>query len=258
MQQRALPGELIVVLSHELRQPLTSIKGFTEMLLAHWADFSDSDKRTMLEEVLHDAERVGRLVDDLLEGSRLESGQLCLRRRPTDLAELVARVVSNFGPSYPGLEASVELGSPLPAVVVDPYKLEQVLANIVENACKHGSAGTVRITGRVTGGPDGGRGEGGEGEGGKGEGLPGREVEIAVADAGKGIPAEDLPHVTEKFYRSSATEPSGLGLGLWISKGIVEAHGGKLAVTSGPVGGTTVRFSIPLQGNPGSGKLAGS
>lgn len=236
-------GDLVAAVSHELRQPLASIRGFTEMLLAHWADFADSDKVEMLGQVLHDAKRVGRLVDELLDVTRLESGQLVLHRSEVDIAELVAHVAADLKPAYPALELAVDLPASFPRLAVDPFKFEQVLANVLENACKYGDPGTVRVTGTVE--PSGG-------------------VVLAVSDAGRGIRAEDLPHVTEKFYRAAGSaaardtgQPGGLGLGLWISKAIVEAHGGGLVAASAAGQGTTVRIAIPQQAGAGTGKLAG-
>jgi hypothetical protein len=241
-----MSGDLVAAVSHELRQPLASIRGFTEMLLAHWADFPDADKVEMLGQILHDAKRVGRLVDELLEVTRLESGQLVLHPRGTDLGELVARVVANLKLSYPALRVSIEFPDPFPTVMVDPFKLEQVLANVIENACKYGGPGTVRITGAVEPGPGG-------------------PVVLAISDSGRGISPDDLPHVTEKFFRAAdvattgaGAQPGGLGLGLWISKGIVEAHGGQLLTTSIAGEGTTVSITIPLQAGAGTGKLSGS
>lgn len=237
---RASLGELIAAVSHELRQPLASIRGLTEMMLGHWADFSDEDKAQMLKEVLHDAERVGRLIDELLDVSRLESGKLALHRRAVDMGELVARVVNKLKVSYPTLEAKVDLDTQFPTVVADPFKLEQVLANILENACKYGSPVGIHITGSYNWAPGA------------------SEVEISVTDNGLGIAAKDLPHVTEKFYRGAEGTPGGLGLGLWISKGIVEAHGGELVATSAAGKGTTVSFTIPLHEDARTGKLAGA
>ncbi|HXR22196.1 MAG TPA: HAMP domain-containing sensor histidine kinase, partial [Acidimicrobiales bacterium] len=121
-------GELIATVSHELRQPLASIRGLTEMMLGHWADFSDDDKVRMLQGMLHDAERVGRMIDELLDVSRLESGQLTLHPRATDIAPLAARVVNNLKLSYPELEATVDIGPQFPTIIADPFKLEQVFA----------------------------------------------------------------------------------------------------------------------------------
>jgi signal transduction histidine kinase len=232
-------GELIATVSHELRQPLASIRGLTEMMLGHWADFTDEDKLRMLQGVLHDAERVGRMIDELLDVSRLESGQLALHRRATDVASVAARVVGNLKLSYPDLEATLDIDEQLATIVVDPFKLEQVFANIVENACKYGSPAGIHITASHK--PTSGAGE----------------VEISVSDKGEGIAADDLPHVTEKFYRGGEGKSSGLGLGLWISKEIVEAHGGELVAASVVGAGTTVSFTIPLHEDARTGKLAG-
>jgi signal transduction histidine kinase len=233
-------GELIAAVSHELRQPLASIRGLTEMMLGHWADFTDDDKVRMLQGVLHDAKRVGRMIDELLDVSRLESGQLMLHERATDVGAVAARVIDNLKLSYPDLEATVDIGAQLPATIVDPFKLEQVFANLVENACKYGSPAGIRIVASHNRHPGGG------------------EVAISVSDAGEGIAAEDLPHITEKFYRGGEGKSSGLGLGLWISKEIVEAHGGKLFATSVVGTGTTVSFTIPLHEDARTGKLAGT
>ncbi len=233
-------GELIAAVSHELRQPLASIRGLTEMMLGHWADFTDDDKVRMLQGVLHDAQRVGRMIEELLDVSRLESGQLPLYRRATDVGAVAERVVSSLKLSYPDLEATVEVGPRLPTVIVDPFKLEQVFGNIVENACKYGSPAGIRILVSHNRSPDAG------------------EVEISVSDKGKGIAAEDLAHVTEKFYRGGEGKSNGLGLGLWISKEIVEAHGGQLVATSALGAGTTVSFTIPLHADARTGKLAGT
>lgn len=236
------PGELVATVSHELRQPLASIRGFTEMLLAHWADFSEPEKLQMLEEILHDAKRVGRLVDELLEGSRLEPGPLRLFLRPTDIGEVVGRALRSLALALPELEATVAVADGVPSVMADGDKLEQVLVNLVENACKHGSSQGVSVNVSV-------------------ESAPGGEevVVVTVADHGPGIKAEDLPRVTEKFFRSPTSEvPGGLGLGLWICRGIIEAHGGELVVGPGQGDGTQVSLVLPLRSGARTGKLAGS
>src|SRR5487761_1579986 len=98
---RSGPGELVAAVSHELRQPLASIRGFTEMLLAHWADFTEADKLEMLAEVLHEAKRVGRLVDELLDGARVGPGPSGLELRPTDVGHVVAQAVRNVEVVFP-------------------------------------------------------------------------------------------------------------------------------------------------------------
>jgi signal transduction histidine kinase len=207
------------------------------MLLGHWAEFSDRDRLEMLREILHEADRVGRLIDELLDVSRLDSGQLRLHVRETSLGELAERVAAKVKLSYPALDAVVDLPEQLPTVHVDPFKVEQVLSNLLENACKYGSAAGARVTAAYVAGPAGG------------------EVSVTVSDDGPGISPEDLPHVTEKFFRGAGSKPSGLGLGLWISKGIVEAHGGNLTVASPSGEGTAVCFTIPLRPGARAGKL---
>lgn len=234
-------AELVAAVSHEVRQPLASIRGFTEMMLAHWADFPEQDKLEMLGEILHEAKRVGRLLDELLEGSRLDAGPLPLRLSHTDLGDVIARALRNLEPVFPNLQASNEVPADLPAVTADRFKIEQVVSNIVENACKYGDPASVRISARPCLGP---RGQ--------------EAVEVTISDRGPGVDGEVLPRVTEKFVRSNQSGPGGLGLGLWISRGIVEAHGGRLNVSSAPGRGTTVTFVIPLQATAKTGKLAGS
>ncbi len=231
--------EFIATLSHELRQPVASIRALTEMLLGHWADFSDNDKTDMLSEVSHNAERLGRLIDGLIEASRSKPSRPGPRRRETDVGALVAGVARNLKISHPELEVSVELPPGLPNVLVDPFKLEQVLGNLLENACRHGSPAGVQVAAALK------------------PGRRGDVVEISVSDKGTGIAPGDLPHVTEKFFRAAKGRDDGLGLGLWISKQIIEAHGGELVAESVPGEGTTVRFTIPLHHRPAAGKLAG-
>jgi two-component system, OmpR family, sensor histidine kinase KdpD len=231
-------GELLAAVSHEVRQPLATIRGLTEMLLSHWAEFPDSNRTEMLEAVHHNAERVGRLLDELLEASWAEPSRLVLRRKETDLALLVARVVRDLTVSYPDLKVSAELPAELPKVFVDPFKFEQVLANLLGNAWLHGSPTGIQVAGALS------------------QARGADVVEISVSDTGGGVAPQDLPRVTEQFYRGAGANRDGLGLGLWISKQIVEAHGGHLAASSPPGEGTTLRFTIPLQDCVRTGKLA--
>lgn len=216
--------EIVSTVSHELRSPLTSVKGYTTLLLHRWDRLRDDQKRMMLEAVHHDAERVTRLVTELLDISRLETGRLVLRRQLVDLATLATSVVERVRASYPDLEATVAFAENVPRVSADPDKIEQVLTNLVENACKYGSPVGVRIGGSVRG----------------------AEVAVVVRDQGEGISAEDLPRVFTRFFRRSEQRPSGSGLGLWISRGLVESHGGHLSAESKPPGGAAFCFTLPL------------
>lgn len=218
---------IVSTVSHELRSPLTSVKGYTSLMLSRWDRIDDDKKRTMLEQVHHDADRVTRLVTELLDISRLETGRLVLRPQLIDLKALAGTVVEKVAMSYPELECRIDVEG-IPQVYADPDKIEQVLTNLVENAAKYASpTGMIVSAGLVVSGQDGDM------------------VEVSVTDVGEGIPADDLPKVFNKFFRRDHGRPSGTGLGLWISRGLVEAHDGQLTATSVLGQGTTFTFSLP-------------
>ena len=216
--------EIISTVSHELRSPLTSVKGYTSLLLNRWERLGEEQKRMMLEQVHHDADRVTRLVTELLDISRLESGRLVLRRQMMDVVPLVNGVLEKVRMMESELAAEVRFPENFPQIYADPDKIEQVLTNLVENAAKYADPRTMRVSGDVDG----------------------AFVTVAVADKGEGIPSSDLPRVFTKFFRRAETRPTGSGLGLWISRGLVEAHGGRLVVESEVGRGSVFRFSLPI------------
>ena len=222
--QSATGIEIVSTVSHELRSPLTSVKGYTSLLLNRWERLRDDQKRMMLEQVNHDADRVTRLITELLDISRLESGRLVLRRQMVDLPELSRSVVEKVRMEYPDLDCVIAFPASFPTVYADPDKVVQVLTNLVENACKYASPVGMRVEGSVEE----------------------SAVALAVQDQGEGFPERDLARVFTKFFRRAETKPNGTGLGLWISRGLVEAHGGELDVTSIPGKGSTFRFTLPL------------
>jgi signal transduction histidine kinase len=215
--------EVVSTVSHELRSPLTSVKGYTSLLLNRWDRISDEQKRGMLSQINHDADRVTRLITELLDISRLETGGLHLRRQQVDLVGLARTVVDRLAFEYPGLDCAIDFVDPFPEVYADPDKVEQVLTNLVENAAKYASPTGMRIEGS----------------------MADSEVAVAVADQGAGIPTADLPRVFTKFFRRDLGKPTGSGLGLWISRGLVEAHGGRLTATSIEGQGSVFRFTLP-------------
>jgi signal transduction histidine kinase len=214
---------IISTVAHELRSPLTSVKGYTSLMLNRWDRLDDEQKRTMLAQIHHDADRVTRLVTELLDISRLETGRLVLRRQMVDLPPLARSVVEKVGMGVPELDCTVVFPPDLPRVYADPDKVEQVITNLVENAAKYGSPKSMQVTGEVDGG----------------------SVAVAVRDTGEGIPPEDLPHLFTKFFQRDHGQPTGTGLGLWISQGLVEAHGGHLTALSTLGEGSTFRFTLP-------------
>jgi hypothetical protein len=215
--------EIVSTVSHELRSPLTSVKGYTSLLMNRWDRLGDEQKRMMLEQVNHDADRVTRLITELLDISRLETGRLVLRRQMIDLSALTDSVLDQMAMEYPGLGVTRHFDEPFPTVYADPDKVLQVITNLVENACKYGSPQGLEVTGEAAE----------------------EEVAVSVTDHGPGIPSEDLDRVFTKFFRRSEGKPTGSGLGLWISRGLVEAHGGRLSVRSISGQGSTFRFTLP-------------
>jgi len=236
-QSERLRRELTANVSHELRTPLTSIKGFTETLLDGAMKDEDTCRR-FLTIINSEADRLVKLVDDLLDLSRLESKRAPLDLQPVDVGALAAHTVDKLQPLAlsGGLTLEVE-SRPGAWVTGDRDRLEQVLTNLIDNALKYTPAGgRVRVS--VT--------------------LDPQDVAVAVSDTGKGIRPEDVPHVFERFYRadrSRARGPvfgagsGGTGLGLAIAKHIVEAHGGRIGVRSQPDEGTTFTFTLPRNGH---------
>jgi signal transduction histidine kinase len=224
-------AELISTLAHELRSPLTSVKGFSATLLHRWDRFSDAQKRHMLTTINADADRVTRLIKELLDVSRIESGRLELKRELIDLPGIASGVVERFRVTAPNHQLEAAFPDGFPEVYADPDKVEQVLTNLVENAVKYADGGEVLVTGEATD----------------------DHVEVGVRDEGPGIAADQLPLIFTKFYRSKAdhrsgSTPSGTGLGLYITKGLVEAHGGRVWAHSGLDSGTEIRFLLPRAG----------
>ncbi|MFJ9129214.1 ATP-binding protein [Streptomyces sp. NPDC102340] len=216
-------AELIATVAHELRSPLTSVKGFTATLLAKWERFTDEQKRLMLETVDADANRVTRLIAELLDISRIDSGRLELRRQPVDIAAAVSRhIQAHVAAGQSADRFLLRVEHPLPDPWADPDKVDQVLSNLLENAVRHGE-GTVTIDVEPTR-PTG--------------------TSVTVSDEGPGIPEESMNRVFTRFWRGS--KRGGTGLGLYIVKGIVEAHGGTITVGRAPGGGAEFRFTLPV------------
>jgi signal transduction histidine kinase len=219
-------AELIATVAHELRSPLTSVKGFTATLLAKWERFTEDQKKLMLETVDADANRITRLIAELLDISRIDSGRLEVHRQPVDIAAAVQRHVDALIAA--GQQAdrfAVRVAGPLPVLWADPDKIDQILGNLLENAVRHG-AGTVTI--ELAPAPYKDRTEG---------------TAVTVNDEGPGIPEESMARVFTRFWRGS--KRGGTGLGLYIVKGIVEAHGGVITVGRGPGSGAQFRFILP-------------
>jgi signal transduction histidine kinase len=220
--------DFVANVSHELKTPLTVISGFAETLADD--DPPEAQRNQFIEAIRSNAFRMQRLVDDLLDLSRIESGHWQPNPTHVDVAAAVGDTVTSIAPA--ALEKSIalviDIAPDATTVVADQLSVRQVLANLVENAVRHTRAGSVTIFSRAE-----------------------RDaIVIGVRDTGSGIPAEHLPRVFERFYRvdpGRSREAGGTGLGLAIVKHLVEAHGGQVVAESTPGVGTTVsaRFPIP-------------
>lgn len=223
----ATRSELVSTVSHELRSPLTSVRGFTRTLLAKWDRFDDEQKQQMLRTVHEDAERVTRLLSELLDVSRIDAGLLRVSRQMVDIGTVVRRVLERFTVAEDGGDRVLTSLVPddLPRLYADPDKLDQVFTNLVENALRHGD-GRVTVSAAVSA----------------------DVVAFTVTDEGSGFPWHSRDHVFTKFFRSRGG--AGTGLGLYISKGIVDAHGGRIWAHDGEAGGGRISFELPLDAGP--------
>ena len=218
-------AELVSTVAHELRSPLTSVKGFTATLLAKWHRFTDDQKLVMLETVNADADRVTRLITELLDVSRIESGRMEVHRQLVDVPERARKLIAGrVAAGEPEDRFRLEEGPCLPDTWLDADKIDQILSNLMENAVRHG-AGIVTVVverARVGGDP---------------------AVAVSVRDQGEGISPEIAPRVFRQFWRGKRR--GGTGLGLYIVKGLVEALDGDITVGCAPGGGAEFRFILP-------------
>jgi signal transduction histidine kinase len=231
-------ADLVSTVAHELRSPLTSVKGFTATLLAKWSRFTDDQKKVMLETVNADADRVTRLITELLDVSRIESGRMEVHRQLVSVPERVEKLVAGrVAAGDPADRYRVVIAGGLPETWLDADKVDQILGNLIENAVRHG-AGTVTVVVEPLE-PVGARAvrHGAEG------------IAVSVRDEGDGVAPELESRIFRQFWR--AKRRGGAGLGLYIVKGLVEAHGGTITVQRAPEGGAEFRFTMP------AGNLAG-
>jgi signal transduction histidine kinase/CHASE3 domain sensor protein len=224
---------LISTVSHELRTPLTLIHGFAELLVLR--DMPVERQRSACAEILEASRRLARLIDDLLSVSRMESGRLVLDPCPLDLAAVVERMLSPFRAMATRHLLRAKLPGALPVVWGDPDKVEQILTNLVGNAIKYSpEGGEVLVTIE----------------------HDGDFVQVSVRDQGIGMSPRDMGQLFEKFYRVDRDEvrrAGGTGLGLYITKRLVEMHGGRIWAESWPGVGSVFAFTLPT-----SSELAGS
>ncbi len=227
--------DFVANVSHELRTPLTAIKGYAETLLGSAGDDRETARR-FLGVIDRHSERLGRLIDDLLTLSDLELGRTALRRGPVAVGSVIDDVLQILAEAAgrKGVRIAAEVAADVPSAQADGDRVRQVLINLVDNGIKYTPSGG-RVTVRAR----------------RGSGPQADMVEIAVEDSGVGVPAHDLPRLTERFFRvdkARSRELGGTGLGLAIVKHIVQGHGGALHIASALGEGTTVTAYLPVAG----------
>lgn len=221
-------NNFLATVSHELRTPLTAIRAYSEILL-NYGDIDLETRQEFIKIINSESERLTIMINDMLDIRRLEAGAMTLQIRPIVVAELAENSIRVLTPmvAEKGLELVVELPDNMPNIAGDMGQLTQVLINLLNNACKFTQNGRITVGAR----------------------LCDANCEIYVCDTGEGIYPEEQEQIFREFYRiadASQTRPRGSGLGLSISKKIVELHGGQIRVESTPGKGSTFSFTIPL------------
>jgi signal transduction histidine kinase len=218
---------MVADIAHELRTPLSNLGGYLEAINDGVVKPDEKTFRSLNEEAL----TLSRLIDDLQELSLADAGELKLIKQPYDISRLIEESVTALQPkaAAKGLTISTDLPDKLPELNVDSHRIRQALHNLLDNATAHtGEGGQIKVTARHRD----------------------DKVDISVTDTGEGIPPEDLPMIFERFYRvdkSRTRSTGGSGLGLTITKRLVEAHGGSITVESQPGKGSTFTITLPFE-----------
>jgi two-component system sensor histidine kinase KdpD len=222
-----LQTALLNSISHDLRTPLVSVTGALSSLAEGGPAMDREIRQSLVETALEEADRMNRLVGNLLNMTRLEAGALQVVRQPGDVQDAIGTALGNLGGRLADHQVAVNVPEDTPLVPMDFVLIVQVLVNLIDNSLKYSPAGSlIEIQAQPV------------------DGM----VQVQVSDRGVGVPAGDLENIFDKFYRVQRPESiSGTGLGLSISKGIVEAHGGRIWAENRPGGGTTVSFTLPIE-----------
>jgi signal transduction histidine kinase/prolyl-tRNA editing enzyme YbaK/EbsC (Cys-tRNA(Pro) deacylase) len=230
-------SEFIDFVAHELKQPMTSMQGYARMLTMGIGGEMTAMQKQFVQVIISNVDRMGKLVNDLLEISRLEAGRTKLKLEPVHLREVVDETLTRTRPEIEARQHTLEVSAPddLPPVMGDRERLVQILTNLVSNAYKYTpNGGTIRIAVDGRDRPD----------------VPPGHLLVSVSDTGIGMSPQELAGLEEKFFRADhplVREQPGTGLGVSITRGLVALHGGELIIETGGVGqGSTFRFTVPV------------
>jgi len=228
-----LKSTFISVVSHELKTPIALIKGYVSTLRRDDANWDREIVDDSLEVIEEEADHLTELIENLLDASRLQAGALSINRSDVALDVLATRIAERFHTQTSRHNIQVEFPPSFPVILGDEDRLGQVLENLLSNAIKYSpNGGEITIHGSI---------------------LP-AQVIVCVTDQGPGIPAQDIPHIFDRFYRASGTARTtkGAGLGLYLARAVVEAHGGRIWVDPTPGSGARICFSLPRDESPGA------
>ncbi len=229
VEAERLRTSLLSSLSHDLRTPLASIEGAASSLLDGGAERAAGIRNELARTILDESRRMNRLVGNLLEMVRVQSGSLAVQKEWQPLEEVVGISLLRLDDRLGGLEVAVDVPPSLPLVPMDGLLIEQVLINLLENAIKYANqGGRIDISAEARDG----------------------SVVVSVADRGPGIPAGEEERIFDKFHRLGDGSGGGVGLGLAICRGIVVAHGGRIWAEARTGGGAEFRFTLPIEGTP--------
>ncbi|MCK4862947.1 MAG: PAS domain S-box protein [Dehalococcoidales bacterium] len=223
-----MKSDLLATVSHELRTPLSTIKGYSTMILDYFSRLSSDETKDYLISIDNSTDRLAKLVDNLLDTSRMEAGLLKLDKSPTNISQLIRIVAAEASIRAGHHKIITQLSNRLPRLSIDVKRIRQVLDNLIDNAIKYSPQGTeVLISAKKSG----------------------RELLISINDQGAGIPAEELTSIFDRMYRIEQRLSSGvdgMGLGLYICQGLVEAHGGRIWAESTVGQGSIIQFTLPI------------
>jgi len=225
-------SDLLSTVSHELRTPLSIIKGYSTLLVDYEQKLTPEEKREYLRSTDSATDRLSELVDRLLDMSRLDAGLLTLTKELTSILKLIKDTVAEAQLRAPGHKIAANMPRRLPKVIIDARRIRQVLDNLIDNACKYSKEAEVTVSAQ----------------------REGKELLITVTDQGIGIPANELQRVFDRMYRIEqrlSSKAGGMGLGLAICKGLIEAHGGRIWMESEEGKGSTCFFTLPLHNRAG-------
>lgn len=226
-QADELKSTFISIISHELKTPVALIKGYVSTLRREDAQWDPEIVKDSLEVIEEESDRLAGLIENLLDASRLQAGGLALKQSDVLLPELAHRLAKRMQIQTAQHTIVVDFPADFPVILADETRLEQVISNLISNSIKYSHGGEIHIRGQVN--QD--------------------NVILCISDEGPGIAAEDMPHIFDRFYRAPemARQTKGAGLGLYLARAIIEAHGGRIWVDSEPGKGVRICFSLPIQ-----------